>query len=118
MQIRADQFVKLRRGAGDPAGDLLAVDSIGEEGERLGPFIARLSFGLGIVDRAAVDPRRRAGLKAAQLEAEARESQAQAGAGRFAHTSAGHRGIANVQQPLHKSAGAEDDGPGAICRAA
>ena len=60
----------LRRGVGDPAGDLLAVDSVVEKRERLGLVVAGLKLGFGIVDRAAVEPRRRAGLEAAQFEAQ------------------------------------------------
>ena len=66
--------MKLGRGAGDPARHLPAVDPIGEEGKRLGLVVAQLQFGLGVVDRAAVDPRRRAGLESAQLEAEPQQS--------------------------------------------
>ena len=70
MQIRADQLVDRVVGESDPARELRLIEVIREKRKRLRLIVAGLQFGPTVVDRAAVEPRRRAGFEAAQLEAE------------------------------------------------
>ena len=110
VQVRADQVVHRRIGVRDPAGQLLDVEPIGEKRERLGPVVARLQFDAVVVDRAAVEPRRRAGLEPLESKAQPRQRPADAGGGAFARPAAGRLRLAGVHQRLQERAGGEHDG--------
>ena len=117
MQIGPDQFVDLGRGERDPAGQLLAVDAVVQERERLRLRVAELELRLIDVDGAAVESHGRAGLETLQLETQPRQRPADAVRCAFAHAAAGHLRLADVDQSPHERAGAEHDGPGAVERA-
>ena len=69
VEVRQDQLVDGRVGVGDVAGNLLAVEPLGEKRERLGHVVAGVELGLGVVDRPAVEPRGRARLEPRACEA-------------------------------------------------
>ena len=71
MQVGADHLVNLLVRVRDPAGQLLDAKLAGQERKRLRIVVARLLLRLRIIDRAAVQPRRRAGLEPRNLEAQA-----------------------------------------------
>ena len=118
VQVRPDQLVQLRRRVGDPAGQLPAVDPLGEEGEGFRLGVAGLKLGFLVVDGCGGQPGRRAGLEAGQPNAQALQGPAQALAGRLAHAAARRGGLADVEQAAHEGAGAENDRRGPIDRAA
>src|SRR5208283_2619265 len=60
---------------------------------------------------------RRAGLEPLESEAQPSQGAADAVSGAFAHSPAGHLRLADVDQPAHEGAGAEDDGACVIERA-
>ena len=74
VEVGADQVVDRRIGVGDMAVELGLGDRIGEEreGDRVG--IARLGLEPREIDRAAVEPRRRAGLEPLELKSEREEA--------------------------------------------
>ena len=63
MEVGADDLVGGRRGLGDVAGDLRRGDRARQIGEGLGRLVAVLLLERAVVDRAAIEPRRRAGLE-------------------------------------------------------
>ena len=89
---------------------------VGEERKWLRLVVAGLQLGVRVVDGAAIEPRRRAGLETCQSEAEPRECAADAGRRAFAGAATGCFHFAGVHQRLQESAGREHDGPGAIDR--
>ena len=72
------------------------------------------NLGLVVVDRAAVESRRGAGLEPRQPQAESLKASAEAGGGGFAHASAGMVASPTCSSSVQEGAGAEDDGAGAI----
>ena len=64
-----------------------------------------------VVDRAAIEPRRRAGLESRQPKAEPRERAADAARRSFAGPAAGRLRFAGVHERLQERAGREHDGP-------
>ena len=70
MEVGANDLVGRRSGRRDMTGDLRRGDPVGQIGERPGRVVAVLPLERAIVDRATVEPRRRAGLQSAQLEAQ------------------------------------------------
>ncbi len=77
MQVGADQLVDRLVGVGDVAVELRLRDALGGEAERPRLGVARLRLELGEVDGAAVEPARRAGLEAGELEAAGGEAVAE-----------------------------------------
>ena len=98
-------------------GSCSAVDAIVQEREWLRLRVAKLELRLIDVDRAAVESHGRAGLESLQFETQPGQRPADAVRCAFAHASAGHLRLADVDQPPHERAGAEHDGPGAVERA-
>ncbi len=114
MQIGADQFVDCFVCIGDPARNLRRRERIGEERKRLRIIVARLKFGLRIVDRAAVEPGRCARLEPPQFEAESLKRTADPCGRPFAGPAAGRLCLARVHDGLQKCAGSENHGTSAI----
>ncbi len=73
-----------RRRRGDRAVELRVGDPRRQRRERLGRIVARLPREAPVVDRAAIQPRRRAGLQTAEREARPREALREAHRGRVA----------------------------------
>jgi len=114
MQILADQGVKLRRRASDPAWKLPAVDSLGEKRKRLGRFVAKLLLDPGVVDRAAVDPRRRAGLETPNSKPSRASALLKPSLAGSPIRPPGMVFVADVKQSLHERARTQDHGASAI----
>ena len=114
VEILPDDVVDLLVGVGDPAGNLLAIDPLGEEGERFGLLVAGLDFGLRIVDRAAVEPGGGSGLETFDLESQSLKGEADSGGGLFTGPAAGDLLLAVMEQASHEGAGGEDDGAGPV----
>src|SRR5438046_307718 len=102
MDVVADDAVGGGGGAGDAALDLRRVDALGEYRERLGRVIARLHLDRGPIDGAAVEPRRGAGLKAAERKAEPLEGQGETNRGRLAYPSCRRLALADMDEPAQE----------------
>ena len=63
VEIRSDKIVDLRRCASDPAGELLAVNPVGQKRKRLRFGVASLYVELGKIDRFGREPAGSAGLE-------------------------------------------------------
>ena len=142
VQIGPDDLVGLRRGVGDPAGNLFHVEHFrppaveGEQGtaaqfraggSRIGLFIdaagqvaegrwravAGLDFALGEVDAAAVDAAGGAGFEAFHLKTELLEAVRQGGNG-VAHASTRLVLQADMEQAAHEGARGNDHGLGLV----
>ena len=97
--------------AGDAAFDLRVVDARGQHRERLGRIVARLHLERRPVDRLAVEPRRRAGLEAAEREAErAPASRDSPIAGASPTRPAGICCLADMDEAAQERAGGEHHG--------
>ncbi len=94
------------------------VICLGQKGEGLGRIVARLHLQRGPVDGAAIQPRRRAGLQPAHLQAKAikRFGQADGGGSPVAsavlslHPPGGNFGLADMDQAIQESAGGQHHG--------
>ena len=118
MQIRADQLVNGFVGVRDPAGQLFRVELVGQKTERLRIVVAGLQLALAVIDRAAIQPPRRAGFEACQLEAEPSSAPLMPAVVPSPARPPGVLVFAGVHERLQKRAGREDDGTGAIDRIA
>ena len=73
VEVAADHVVNRFVGVSDEALDLWAINLVGSEREWNGALISRLALEFRKVDRAAVQPGRRAGLKSTGLESDVHE---------------------------------------------
>jgi hypothetical protein len=104
-----DLFVRVT----DPAGQLPDVEMVGQEGERLRDFVARLQFALGKIDALAVHAGRRAGLEAIHADSQALQRSTDSPRRSFAGTAARRLGLARMHQGLQEGPRGEDHGRGA-----
>ena len=112
MQIGADDLVGRGRGRRDMAGHLRRGDLVRQVGKGSRRVVAVLLFERGIVDRATVEPGRRARLETPQLESQAMQSLRER-RGRFLDPIAPHAagrdlGLAHVDEPSQKGARRQD----------
>src|SRR5439155_13148355 len=101
-----------RVGVADPAHRLRVRDRAGAEAERRGDRIAGLRLEPGEVDGARVEPRRRPGLEAPDLEAQPAQRFAEHHRRWLAGTPGGIRLLATVDQSVQESSGSDDDRSG------
>ena len=114
-EVVAQDRVRRGRRAREPAGELRALDVRGRvEREPARVRVARLLLKRRVVDRAAVDARRRPRLEAARLEAERDERLGQPLGGRLARAAGRERGAPDPDAPVHERAGREDRGGAAV----
>lgn len=109
VEVGSDQFVRAFVGVSDMTGELFDVQSTGEERERLRWVVSRLQLGLGIVDRRAVQPWRRAGLESSGFESEFLEGAADALSGAFSGSSSRDLLFTCMHDGGQEGAGREDD---------
>ena len=88
-------------------------DPLGQRRERLGRLVARLHLQRRPVDRAAVEPRRRAGLQPAERKADIFQRARQSERRRFADAAGGNLFFADMDQAAQKRSGGEHHGAGA-----
>src|SRR5262249_36976279 len=118
LEVGTDQPVHLLVGVGDVAIELRLRDPRGGEAERPRLGVAGLYLGPGEVDGAAVEPARRAGLEAGELEATRCEAVGERFGRRIAGAAAARLRFAHVHQGFKKRAGGQHHGTGAVERVA
>jgi hypothetical protein len=84
--------------AGDPAFDLRRRDPVRHEGERHRLAVSRLVLDAGPIDRAAIQPRRRARLETTQRQAEPGEGAREAERWPLAHPPGRHLDLTDMDQ--------------------
>ena len=82
---------------------------VGQEREWRGLFVAVLLLQRGPIDRAGLEPRRRAGLQAAHRETRAVQAIREADGRRLAVAAGGDALVADMDDALQERAGGEDD---------
>ena len=87
------------------------VDALGHERERRRRVVARLHLEPGPIDRAAVEPRRRAGLEPPERKAVAGERLRQAERRLFADAARRDLFVADMDQAVEEGAGRQHDPP-------
>ena len=113
VQRVADDLVGLFGGVGDPAADLLRMFvHRTEEGHHRARRVAGLLVHHAVIQRAAVDARRRAGLQAVDLERTLAQACGQRGGRRVAHAAGGVLGRADVDLAGQEGAGGQHHGLG------
>ncbi|KAG1212178.1 hypothetical protein G6F35_010410 [Rhizopus arrhizus] len=113
VQRVADDLVGLFGGVGDPAADLLRMlVHRAEEGHHRARRVAGLLVHHAVVQRAAVDARRRAGLQAVHLERALAQARRQRGGRRVAHAAGGVLGRADMDLAGQEGAGGQHHGLG------
>ena len=111
MRVFAHQRVADLVRVGDMAGDLRRGDFLGERRKGLRRLVAVLPLKLGIVDRRPVEPGWRAGLEAAEREAERVERSGERDGGLVAHAASGHALFAQMDHAAQERAGGDHHGP-------
>ena len=100
IEAAADDFVGCGRGVGDPARALLGMHRrIAHEGKHRRRIVARLLLGLTVIDGAAVDARRCAGLQPANRQIQFAQAGGQRHRGRIAHAP----GLEVFQPHMHQT---------------
>ncbi len=87
------------------------LDALGQRRERLRRLVAGLHLDRAPVDGAAVEPRRRAGLEAAERKSEPLQRERQADRRRLADAAGRGLALADMDQAAQEGAGGEHDGP-------
>ncbi|MNS97514.1 hypothetical protein D3C72_1318490 [compost metagenome] len=113
VQGVADDLVGLLAGVGDPAADLLRMlVHRTKEGHHRARRVAGLLVHHAVVQRTAVDARRRAGLQAVHLERPLAQARGQRGGRRVAHAAGSVLGRADVDLAGQEGAGGQHHGLG------
>jgi hypothetical protein len=108
-------MIRVGRGRrpGDAALDLRVRDPVCQERERDRRIVSGLHFERGPVDGGAIQPRRRACLQAAHVQAQAFQGQRQAHGRRLADPACGDLAFTKVDQPPQERARGQDHGAAA-----
>src|SRR6516162_3695056 len=112
IDVLANDPVSRLDGAGDAALDLRIGDAVSQRRERLRRLVSWLHFDPAPVDRAPVEPRRRAGLESPESEAEPRQRCRQADRRSLADTAGRCRPLAYMDEATQKRAGRQHHSPG------
>ena len=111
VEIGANDGMRRRGRHCDVADDLRRLDAVGHEREGRRRVVAGLHIEPGPVYRAAVEPRRRAGLEAPERKAVAGECLRQPERRLLADTARRDLLVADMDQAVEKGAGRQDDPP-------
>ena len=111
VQRVADDLVGTLAGMGDPAADLRRMlGRAAQEGHHRARVVTGLFFHQAVVQRAAVDARRRAGLQAIDHERALAQARGQRGRRRVAHAASGVLGLTDVDLAGQEGAGGQHHG--------
>src|SRR5262249_52067337 len=109
VQVAPDHIVHRFGGVPDEALHLTARDLLGLERKRHGFGIAGLSLKLAVVDRAAIETRRCASLQPTCIEPDTPHTLCKPDGSRFPGAPRSERFLSNVNKPIQKSPGRQDN---------
>ena len=108
MEICPDQFVDVFIGIGDPAGKLLALQPVSQKGKGLRALVTGLEFGLGPIDRAAVESGRRTRFESVEAKPQPLQGAADSSGRPLPCPATGGLGLARVHDCLKEGTGRQD----------